>query len=197
MLTQTCVTSRPSQLIFVPSCFCLSVSFQKIIVDTVQSTCILTCLNYITPFLTVLHTWQIHALVSFTVFKIRETQDYFCRSSQDIFDPQYVFLVTWCPSNISELQVWSYESGKKQFHALPIQELVGSPNETKRSVCSADLLLHVLGKCQVIVHKYDKVLLNFCSGKGYSLPCSMCFRVTDMFWVILCQVEYLPYMCLH
>ena len=67
MLTQTCVASRLYQLIFVPSCCRLGIPLQEIVVDTVQSMCIPICLNHVTPFLTLLLTWQIHAFESFTI----------------------------------------------------------------------------------------------------------------------------------
>ena len=52
--------------------------------------------------------------------------------------------------------MWLHKSSKKQIHAFPIQELEGSPNETKSSLCFVDLCLHLLGKLQVSVHKCIK-----------------------------------------
>ena len=40
MLMQTCETARLFRIIFVPSCCCLSISFQDTVVDTVKSMCI-------------------------------------------------------------------------------------------------------------------------------------------------------------
>ena len=77
-----------------------------------------------------------------------------------------------------------------QFHAFTIQELAGSPSETKSSVCFVDLLLHVLGtnsgQCPQVSQGPAPLLKCLRSLS----PLFHVIYVMDMFWIILSQVEH-------
>ena len=92
--------------------------------------------------------------------------------------------------------MWSYESSKKQLPAFPIQELAGSPNEIKSSVCFVDLLHMVgtnIGQCPQVSQGLSPLLKRLRSLS----PLFHVFYVIDMVWIILSQVEYLTLVCIE
>ena len=77
-----------------------------------------------------------------------------------------------------------------QFHAFTIQELAGSPSETKSSVCFVDLLLHMLGTNSGQCPQASQGLSPLLKRLRSPSPLFHVVYVVDMVWIILFQVEH-------